>query len=340
MNLRRHTRPHRVGGRWQSVVMSMIVIATIGACTAPADPSDGRPTARIDSAYGSVVVPRTDQGIWALDPATAVELLILGVTPIGFTRYEQESDAATRAYLGILGDAGVPAADPDSVPLIAAAAPRLIVGTRARTTDSRYEQLRKIAPTLVTGSSTSWARALSVAGIATGRGDRSESVTAHLRGRIEALRRRLAGTRFHGQTVSMMSACGPGTYCIYQGGRAAGEALTALGFSRPPDQRVTGTDFGFSTVSEEVVGTTVAPITFVLGGSVQYGSPSPLENPRFDTTGTRTREVDFGAWYGAHAFDVRWILADLESALFDDGGIADATAGVAFYRELRSVAGR
>jgi iron complex transport system substrate-binding protein len=117
--------------------------------------------------------------------------------------------------------------------------------------------------------------------------------------------------------------------------------LADLGFARPDShgQSAIGVEYGFTSISEESLGDLVAPIIFILSGSVQYGAPSPLTNPLFDVRNSTYGEVDFAAWYGASALDVPWILNDIRAVLLGEGTvIRDEAAADAFFERFVAAA--
>ncbi|MER6915028.1 ABC transporter substrate-binding protein [Streptomyces sp. NPDC000594] len=291
----------------------------------------------LTGAYGRTTVPVTDEKIWALDPRTATELLGIGVTPTHSGTYTHRGDAAMEARRRLLADEGVELVDPDKVELVLKARPSLIVGERSLSSDKLIKKLRRIAPVLITPASAPWHENLRLLGRATGRSDRAETVIDHLDQAITTTKGDLEKAGRTGKTVSLMSACGDGTFCAYGSGRTAGPVLTGLGFKRPArhGQNRTGLTYGYTSVSEEKLGDLVAPIVFVLSGSVQYGAPDPLDNPLFEVGDATVGAVDFAAWYGSGSFDVPWILNDVRAVLLGDGTVTDEASGVTLFQHLR-----
>ncbi|MCX4661871.1 ABC transporter substrate-binding protein [Streptomyces uncialis] len=288
-------------------------------------------------AYGRTTVPVTDEKVWALDPRTATELLAIGVTPTHVGRSTHKGDAAFQAQERLLADEGIELVEPDKVELVLEAGPSVIIGEQSLSSDELAEELKKIAPVLITRATASWEENLRLLGRATGRGERAGSVIEHLDRETTATRRDIEEAGLAGETVSLMSACGEGNFCAYGSGRTAGPVLTDLGFKRPSahGQDRTGVTYGYTSVSEEKLGELVAPIVFVLSGSVQYGAPDPLDNPLFEVGDARTGVVDFAAWYGSGSFDVSWVLNDIRAVLLDDGTVTDQVSGVELFEELR-----
>lgn len=330
------TRPsHRTRRATVILVAAALLISSCGSVDSVA--VGGGDEVTLAGAFGEVTVPVTDDGIWALDPATATELLAIGVTPTHSARHPFEGDVAYEARHRVLRDRGVELVEPDELELVAQAQPHLIIGTQALSSDELMDDLEKIAPVLVTGASMPWDANLELLGRATGHHEQARAVIQRIDSEIAATKADIDAAGLAGQTVSVMSACGAGEFCAYSGDRAAGTVLADLGFARPGShgQNATGVEYGFTSISEERLGDLVAPIVFILAGSVQYGSPSPLTNPLFDVRNSTHGEVDFSAWYGAGALDVQWVLTDIRAVLLGHGAvIRDETGAVAFLEKF------
>ncbi|MHA6628762.1 ABC transporter substrate-binding protein [Pseudonocardia sichuanensis] len=341
-------RPPRSSPTTPRALTALVVSALIlTACGSGHSPDSGKGTTggetraiTLVGAYGEVTVPVTDEDVWALDPAAATELLALGVTPTHAGTHTFDGDAAYEAREQVLADGGVELVEPGNLELIVQARPALIVGSRSPASDELIDALERIAPVLITAASSRWDEGLELLGRATGRDSEAEAIIAYLDREIATTRADIERAGLHGETVSLMSPCGAGTFCAYGSGRTAGPILTDLGFTRPSPhgQDRADTEWGYTTVSEETLGDLVAPIIFVLLGSVQLDAPDPLSNPLFEVGDATVGEVDFGAWFGAGSFDVPWILNDVRAVLLDDGAVTDEQRGMALFGELEKVA--
>ncbi|MEU0686177.1 ABC transporter substrate-binding protein [Streptomyces uncialis] len=317
--------------------VAVLFLTACGSGPGGEDSADGPGEVTLAGAYGRTTVPVTDEKVWALDPRTATELLAIGVTPTHVGRSRHKGDAAFQAQERLLADEGIELVEPDKVELVLEAGPSVVIGEQSLSSDELVEELTKIAPVLITRAAASWEENLRLLGRATGRDDRAASVIGHLDQEVTATRRDIEKAGLAGRTVSLMSACGEGNFCAYGSGRTAGPVLTDLGFKRPSahGQDRTGLGYGYTNVSEEKLGELVAPIVFVLSGSVQYGAPDPLDNPLFEVGDARTGAVDFAAWYGSGSFDVSWVLNDIRAVLLGDGAVTDQVSGVELFEELR-----
>ncbi|MFD5556443.1 ABC transporter substrate-binding protein [Streptomyces sp. NPDC127068] len=325
-----------------TLVSAVLVLTACGSGSSgdqgeEAASSGGPSEVVLAGAYGKTTVPVTDRKVWALDPRTATELLAIGVTPTHSGTYSYKGDAAFEARHRLLADEGVELVAPDKVERVLQAQPALIIGEQSPSTDELLNDLEKIAPVLITPASAPWEKSLHLLGRATGHQDEVKAVIDHLDREIATTKGDLARAGLAGKTVSLMSACGDGTFCAYGSSRTAGPVLTDLGFKRPAEhgQNRTGLEYGYTSVSEEKLSELVAPIVFVLSGSVQYGAPDPLDNPLFKVDDSQVGAVDFAAWYGSGAFDVPWILGDIRAVLLGDGTVIDEKSGVKLFDELR-----
>lgn len=329
-------RPRRLA-RVIATSIALGYLLTGCGSTVPESEQPGK-TVQVEGVDGKVSIPVTDTNVWALDPIAATELLVLGVTPTHVGRYGEEGDAAHQAREQALTDAGARLVEPENIELILKTEPDLIVGTQSPATDGDLADLEKIAPVLISDSAAPWDESLAALGRVTGHASEARAVIEHIDARVADTRRRIEAIGHGGETVSLISACGTGNVCVYDSGGTAGAVLTELGFKRPSDQRSVETEYNFTTVSTEKLGSLVAPINIILAGSVQHGAKSPLKHPLYDVSDAIAGEVDFAAWFGVGSLDVPWILNDIHSLLLEDGTIADRNDGLRFIEELRDVA--
>jgi iron complex transport system substrate-binding protein len=308
---------------WRPTVPTLLaaaaaVLALLAGCaTAPGGSG---------SAGGAVTFRPTDTRIWALDYATALRLLAIGVVPEHAARYRYQPDPIVTAAYQILQDAGVTLVEPSNVELVAAATPDLIIGESGTDTElvARLEQL---APVLVVDGMKPLAAQLADLGAATGHAEQAELLTERLETLLAEMKRRVTASEHAGATVSVISACGAGGFCTYGADRGFGPILRELGFRRPPSQSGRGNEFGYSFISPEELSQQAADVVIDLQGSVAFGGTSPLDDPLLDTSGSVTGRVDFNAWYGTGPLHTVWVLHDLDAVLFGEGATATAEDG-------------
>jgi iron complex transport system substrate-binding protein len=310
----------------------LLVSALAPACGRPnaGDPAAAvQRTVTVVDAAGPVRVPQTADRIWALDEYAALQLLVLGVAPIGVG--ELRRDDAARA---ILAGAGIPLVKPSAPELVAAALPAVIVGTESPDNQALRPLLERIAPVVLPDFATTWEDQLGVLAAATGRSAEAVAVTARVKRAVDDLAARVAGTGLAGRRVSLLSGCGAGTFCAYDASTLAGTILTELGFSRPPAQvDADPDDSGVTFLSEEQLPAHGGDIVISYVGSVSAGA-SILGHPLLDTEGSRTADVDFGVWYTSTPLSAWWIVRDLESILLGDGATATTADAPRLWGEL------
>ncbi|MFI9556484.1 ABC transporter substrate-binding protein [Nonomuraea endophytica] len=316
----------------------LAVVLSLAACSA-ASPSASEPaggTVTVTSANGEVTVPVTDSRIWALDYQTALNLLALGVVPAHAGKYGYATDPFVSAAYTILTKAGVELVEPGKAELVAAAAPELIVGMPNTGSDPIVPQLREIAPVVILPGLPVLQDTLDTLGAITGHQAEAAAVAQRLQTARTDLARRVKGSKFAGAAVSALSACGEDAFCVYGNARGFGPILTDLGLRRPPRQALKGNEWGYENLSPENLGEHKAEIIIAFVGSVSFGAPSPFKNPLLDTSGSRTGEVDFSAWFGVGPLNQVWVLNDIDALLFGKGRIADASAGPALWARVTS----
>ncbi|MFF2085961.1 ABC transporter substrate-binding protein [Nocardia sp. NPDC058176] len=321
------------------IVLAAVALLLSSCGSGGTGASGDSPSVTLAGAYGEVDIAVTDEKVWALDPRTATELLALGVTPTHSGNSAHKGDAAFVAREQLLAEAGVELVDPGRIELILQARPSLVVGEQTPSSDELIDELSKIAPVLIIDAATPWDQGLGLLGQATGHRDRAEAIIEHLDQAIATTGADIEQAGSAGEIVSLISACGAGTFCAYGSGRTAGSILTDVGLRRPAahGQDRGDASYGYTTVSEEKLSELTAPVIFVFTGSVQYGAPNPLDNPLFEVGDARVGEVDFAAWYGSGSFDVPWILNDIRAVLLGEGTIADRQRGTELFQELRKV---
>ncbi|MGW1378705.1 ABC transporter substrate-binding protein [Streptomyces sp. NPDC002446] len=118
--------------------------------TAWAAPATGGGTHRVKTAMGEVEVPSAPKRVVVLDTAELDSAITLGVKPVGATRSDVASgflDYLTREQVAGIKDVGKIGAP--NLEAVAALKPDLILTSKVRD-GQRYDQLTKIAPTVMT----------------------------------------------------------------------------------------------------------------------------------------------------------------------------------------------
>jgi len=119
------------------------------ASTAPAEPTG---TQEIETVYGTVESPAEPQRVVAVSYETPWQLQAVGVTPVGILDFSPWADSFTAAQQEFIAD--VPTVGTFgslNFEAIADAAPDVIIGDAYEIDDATFEQLSRIAPTVIVG---------------------------------------------------------------------------------------------------------------------------------------------------------------------------------------------
>ncbi len=221
----------------------------------------------VETAFGPVEVAEEPQRVVALGWSDAETALALGVQPVG------ASD-----WLGFGGEGVGPWAEgrydeaPEiietlepSLEAVAALQPDLILDTRSDGTQSRYDQLSAIAPTVgapegVGPYQTTWQQQLDLVGQALGREEQADELQAEVEQQFTEAA--AANPAFAGTEVAVGAYTSEG-FGAYVRGDSRVDFMEALGFTNEPAvQDLAGEDF-FVSISEEQVPLLDAPLTVV-----------------------------------------------------------------------------
>jgi iron complex transport system substrate-binding protein len=212
----------------------------------------------ISHKYGDITIPKAPERVVSIGFSDQDWLLALGVTPIAVRDWYGDQPFATWPWAqDELGDATptvLPSTDLN-FEQIAALKPDLIVGVYSGITDTDYETLSKIAPTLAQPGDyvdygTPWDVMTEMIGRAVGKQTEAAAVIEHVNGLYEAAR--AAHPEFEGATaaVTFYFNDSPGAYSS-QDGRS--RIVTDLGFAIPEKfDELAGESFFFSVSNEEV----------------------------------------------------------------------------------------
>lgn len=168
---------HRIG-RMAAIILIVGVAAACSNDTSASGPDDSSETRTIETAKGSIDVPKDPQRVVVLDTGELDNALALGVEPVGAVT----TDVAS-GFLGYLGDQtdGIETLGTINEPnleKIAAAEPDLILSSAIRH-DSIYDQLSEIAPTVLTETvGYPWKDNLQMHGEALGKEDEADELMA------------------------------------------------------------------------------------------------------------------------------------------------------------------
>ncbi|WP_017594255.1 ABC transporter substrate-binding protein [Nocardiopsis potens] len=296
-----------------------VLLAACGSPTASAPEPPPGDTVTVQAANGEVEVAVTDEGIWALDVYTALNLAAVGAAPDHAARIH-DGQGAREEIAAAAGAEIVGGHDPEAV---ADAAPSLIVGLDHPEHRSLLGLLEAIAPVVLIDEGTEVDELMEVIGAVTGRSAEAAEVADRFGAEASALAARIEEAGRTGRTVSVLQEYPPVFYA-YDGGTQFAALLERVGLERPEAQSARS-EWGFTEVSEERLEDHRADVVIALVDDVYGEGRSVLDNPMLDTSGAVTAEAEFSGWYNGDVLSAWWVLHDLQAVLID----GEATAGLA-----------
>lgn len=190
-------------------------------------------------AYGSTEVPTAPTRVVTVGYTDHDVVLALGVTPIGVREWYGDHPHGVWPWAqDELGSATptVLRGEDLSVEQVAELGPDLILGLYANLSQTEYEQLSRIAPTVPQSGghapySTPWQEMTRTAGAALGRQERAEQLIAQVEEQFAAARAQ--HPRFEGAQLVYAGAYGQGQVYVESSGSTRFGLLAALGFAVP-----------------------------------------------------------------------------------------------------------
>ncbi len=268
--------PDRPFLRGAALLAATVLVAGCGSgggeSSGNAAPSDS-PTSggafpvTVETAFGPVEVAEEPQRVVALGWSDAETALALGVQPVGASDWLGFGGEGVGPWAEGLYDEApevVETLEP-SLEAVAALEPDLILDTRSDATQERYDQLRRIAPTVgqpegVGPYQTTWQQQLDLVGQALGRADEAERLRSDLEQRFADAAE--ANPEFDGTEVAVGAYTSEG-FGAYVRGDTRVDFMEALGFTnKAAVQDLAGENF-FVPISEEQVPLLDAPLTVV-----------------------------------------------------------------------------
>jgi iron complex transport system substrate-binding protein len=297
------------------VAASLAVVAAFG-CGTGAEPADGDRGASeegrvIENAYGKTRVPETPERVVTLDPTVLLDVLALGVMPVGYAG----ADASQPLFLrdDLEGVESIGTESQPNLEKIAALEPDLIMGYT-----QTPEKMSEIAPTVaVEYDETEWKRMFRFrADVLRKRGLAAEKV-ADFEARVREFREEM-GDRLDEVTVSMIRF-GESNVGVYPTS-FSGSVLADIGVERPPNQAF---DIGECCVdlSVEEIPEIDADYVFV---AVDPGAEDQLaryeSNPLWARLEGEKIEVSSAVWIQPSYTTAGMILDDLNEHVLGGGG--------------------
>jgi iron complex transport system substrate-binding protein len=256
--------PADTGGETTTADTAAPADTTDTADTAAADDTTGGGAAAdafpvtVEHTYGSTTIDAEPLRVVSIGFSDQDFILALGVQPIAVREWYGEQPFATWPWAqDELGDN-----EPEVLPStelnfeqIASLQPDLIIGVSSGMTDTEYETLTQIAPTIAQPGGfinygTPWDAAMQQIGDALGRGEQASAIIDETKALFEAAR--AEHPEFEGKTagVTFLFEEQPGAYAS---GDSRSRFLTDLGFVIPEEyDELAGEQFYFSISQEEL----------------------------------------------------------------------------------------
>ena len=274
--------------------------------TEPADDAGGDTITVID-ATGEVTVPRTTEGIATLEEVSALNLLMLGVTPETSSLFFQEPFP-----LAILDAEGVPVNAGEgelNVEYIATLDADLLVAiNHPIITELRDPIFQGVAPLVITDFlANDWVAQLELLAEVTGTEERAAALIAAVDQQIETLAADIDAAGMTGSTFSYLFANFDGNLQIPNGGLAV-DIIDAVGLVRPDSElAVDGAD-DFEPLSIELLGEHDAEF-MVIGARADAELDPTIPDLRTDD-GVDVVTNDWG-WGVENPITALWIIEDI-----------------------------
>jgi iron complex transport system substrate-binding protein len=214
----------------------------------------------IEHQYGETTIPEQPERVVTVGFADQDALLALGVVPVGIRDWYGEQPFAPWPWAtDELGDAEPTVLSPTELNFeqIRALDPDLIVGISSGMTETEYETLSAIAPTIAQSDEyiaygVPWQEATRIIGEATGRADEANALVADVEGQIADV----AATHpeWAGQEAAVGYVLTETEIGAYASGDSRAQLMEALGFVTPPEFDELAGDLFYSSFSYEEIG--------------------------------------------------------------------------------------
>jgi len=219
------------------------LLAFAAACSSDSGSGgSGADGATIAHKYGQTTVPADPQRVVSVGYNDQDALLALGAVPVGvFDWYGNYPNAVWPWAQDLLGGAQPAIVGSAStgidVEKVATAGPDLIVGTYSGLTQSQYDKLAALAPTVaqpagVADYGVRWQDQTKILGEALGRQDKAAELVSDLEKQFADTA--AANPVFAGKTVLVGALKGPGQFGVYGPDDPKVRFFTDLGFVNPP----------------------------------------------------------------------------------------------------------
>lgn len=233
------------------------LVALVAACSG-SDGNDASPGgASIENKFGTAHVPVDPQRIVSVGYNDQDAVLALGGTLVGTFDWYGDYPSGVWPWAQGLLNGSTPeivgtAASTVQIEKVAAAAPDLIVGTYSGLTQTQYDKLSALAPTVAQPKEYAdygipWQAQTTILGKALGREDKAAELIAAVESTFADVK--AANPAFAGKTVLVGALKGPGQFGVYGPEDPKVRFFTEMGFVNPPvTDQITG---NFAEISTE-----------------------------------------------------------------------------------------
>ncbi|WP_395294791.1 ABC transporter substrate-binding protein [Kitasatospora hibisci] len=291
------------------------------SATAASPPSPSPlPPVTVNTANGPVTVPGAPMRVVTLDTAELDSALTLGITPVGaalaaadagFPDYWPASRLSGTARVGAIGTPDLSA--------IRALRPDLILTNQARD-GARYDQLREIAPTVMTQTAGApWKADFQVHAQALSRQAAAAAFVSSYQRHVAQVVQALSNARASGRRVSLVRFVEGGGIRMYGKQNFPGTVLADVQLGRPDAQNVDQFD---AEVPEDQLARADGDLLLYAsyGDPARSGATAVLAGPAWQALGAvkahRAFEVDDQLWFqGTGYTGANFVLDELQRFL-------------------------
>ncbi|MEU6231874.1 iron-siderophore ABC transporter substrate-binding protein [Kitasatospora sp. NPDC047058] len=289
------------------------------AATVPPSPPPVPPVT-VNTAVGPVLVPGAPMRVVTLNTAAFDSALTLGITPVGaalapldpgFPDYWPASRLSGITRVGSIGTPDLAA--------VRALRPDLILSDQARD-GGRYDQLREIAPTVLTQTTGApWKADFQLHAQALGRQDAAAAFVSSYQRHVSQVVQALAGAKASGRRISLVRFVEGGGIRLYGRQNFPGTVLADVQLGRPDPQNVDQPDL---EIPVDQIARADGDVLFhaTYGDPGRAGTTATLAGPGWQSLGAvrahRAFEVDDQLWFqGTGYTSANYVLAELQRLL-------------------------
>ncbi|MFE6050858.1 ABC transporter substrate-binding protein [Kitasatospora sp. NPDC056446] len=278
------------------------------------------PPVTVNAATGPVLVPGEPMRVVVLDTDVLDSALTLGITPVGAalpardTGYPDYWPTTRTTGIRLVGPAGSP-----DLPTVRALRPDLILSNQARDGD-RYDQLREIAPTVLTQTTGApWKANVQLHAQALSREAAAAAFAASYQKHVGQVTQALASAKLSGRKVSLVRFVEGGGIRLSGRQSFPGTVLSDAQVGRPDAQNVDQADF---EIPLDQIGKADGDLLLyaTYGDPAAAGTDAALASPGWQALGAvkahRAFPVDDQLWFqGIGYTGANYLLDELQRFL-------------------------